>query len=123
PDRETLFFSARLLIEGLAARQPTVLILEDLHWADPSLLDLIEFLAARVRDVPLLLLTLARPELRSRRQSWGGGLPAYTAPALEPLGASDALELTRRLLSQTSVDRPADQAEALANTAEGNPLV
>jgi class 3 adenylate cyclase len=121
-DQETLFFSARLLIEGLAARQPTVLILEDLHWAEPSLLDLIEFLAARVRDVPLLLLTLARPELRSRRQSWGSGLPAYTALALEPLGFGDALELTRRLLSQRSVDRSPDQAEALANTAEGNPL-
>jgi predicted ATPase len=120
--RETLFFSARLLVEGLAARQPTVLIFEDIHWADPSLLDLIEFLAARVRDVPLLFLTLARPELLSSRQSWGGGLPAYTALPLEPLTGPDAAELTRRLLAEHAVARSEDQAEALAATAEGNPL-
>jgi class 3 adenylate cyclase len=121
-DRETLFFSARLLVEGLAAGQPTVLIIEDIHWADPSLLDLIEFLAARVRDVPLLLLTLARPELLSLRPSWGGGLPAYTALPLEALPAPDAVELTRRLLAQREVAGSDDQAELLATTAEGNPL-
>jgi predicted ATPase/class 3 adenylate cyclase len=119
--RETLFFSARLLVEGLAAHQPTVLIFEDIHWADPSLLDLIEFLAARVRDVPLLFLTLARPELLSSRQSWGGGLPASALP-LEPLAGPDAAELTRRLLAEHSLARSDDQAEALAATAEGNPL-
>jgi class 3 adenylate cyclase len=121
-DRETLFFSARLLVEGLAAQQPTVLIFEDIHWADPSLLDLIEFLAARVRDVPLLLLTLARPELLSRRQSWAGGLPAYTALPLEPLAGTDAVELTRRLLAQRVVAQSEDKADLLATTAEGNPL-
>jgi class 3 adenylate cyclase len=121
-DRETLFFSARLLVEGLAAQEPTVLIFEDIHWADPSLLDLIESLAGRVRDVPLLLLTLARPELLSRRQSWGGGLPAYTALPLEPLAASDAVELTRRFLAQHAVAQSGEQAELLATTAEGNPL-
>jgi class 3 adenylate cyclase len=120
--RETLFYSARLLVEGLAAQQPTVLIFEDIHWADPSLLDLIEFLAARVRDVPLLLLTLARPELLSRRSSWGGGLPAYTGLPLEPLAESDARELTRRLLTEHALARSEDQADALATTAEGNPL-
>ena len=78
-DRETLFFSARVLLESLAAQCPTMLLFEDIHWADGSLLDLIETLAARVRDVPLLLVALARPELRSERPTWGGGLPAYTA--------------------------------------------
>jgi class 3 adenylate cyclase len=121
-DRETLFFSARLLIEGLAARQPTVLVFEDIHWADPSLLDLIEFLAGRVRDVPLLLLTLARPELLTMRPAWGGGLPAYSALPLEPLAATDAAELTRRHLAQREVARSDDQADVLATTAEGNPL-
>ena len=121
-DRETLFFSARLLVEGLAAHQPTVLIFEDIHWADPSLLDLIEFLAARVHDVPLLLLTLARPELLSNRQSWGGGLPAYTALPLDPLTGPDAVDLTRRLLAQRTVVQSEDQADVVATTAEGNPL-
>jgi class 3 adenylate cyclase len=121
-DRETLFFSARLLIEGLAAQRPTLLIFEDIHWADPSLLDLLEFLAARVRDLPLLLLTLARPDLLSMRPAWGGGLPAYTALHLEPLPAVDALELTRRHLDQRAVAESEGKAEALATTAEGNPL-
>jgi class 3 adenylate cyclase len=121
-DRETLFFSARLLIEGLAAQRPTLLIFEDIHWADPSLLDLLEFLAARVRDLPLLLLTLARPDLLSMRPAWGGGLPAYTALHLEPLTGVDALELTRRHLDQRGVGESDGRAEALATTAEGNPL-
>jgi class 3 adenylate cyclase len=121
-DRETLFFSARLLVEGIAAKQPTLLVFEDIHWADPSLLDLIEFLAARVRNVPLLLLTLARPELLSGRQSWASGLPAYTALPLEPLAETDAVELTRRLLVQHEVDGSVDRADVLATTAEGNPL-
>jgi predicted ATPase len=99
-----------------------VLVFEDIHWADPSLLDLIEFLAARVGEVPLLLITLARPELLSRRQSWGGGLPAYTALPLEPLSQPDAVDLTRRLLEYHGLGHPADRAESLATTAEGNPL-
>jgi class 3 adenylate cyclase len=121
-DRETLFFSARVLVEGLAARQPVVLLFEDLHWADPSLLDLIEFLAARARDVPLLILTLARPELLSRRQSWAGGLPAYTTLPLEPLGGPDAIELAGRLLAHHGLAEPSDRAVSIAPTAEGNPL-
>ena len=60
-DREMLFFSARILVESLAAAGPTLLLFEDIHWADPSLLDLLETLAARVRDVPVLFLALARP--------------------------------------------------------------
>src|SRR5439155_5057024 len=70
-DRETLFLSARRFVEALASREPTVLVFEDIHWADPSLLDLLELLAARLRDVPLLLLTLARPELLASKPSWG----------------------------------------------------
>src|SRR5436853_332862 len=56
-DRQTLFFSARRFVEALALQQPTVLVFEDIHVAAASLLDLLETLASRVRDVPLLLLT------------------------------------------------------------------
>ena len=119
-DRETLFFSARVLLESLAAQCPTMLLFEDIHWADGSLLDLIETLAARVRDVPLLLVALARPELRSERPTWGGGLPAYTALPLDPLSESDAQELAERHLDRAGAT--AEQAEAVARTGEGNPL-
>ena len=121
-DRETLFFSARLLVEGLAAQQPTVLVFEDIHWADPSLLDLIEFLAARVRESPLLLLTLARPELLESRRTWAGGLPAYTALPLEPLSEGEATDLAGRLFAHHALGEPPERAAVLASTAEGNPL-
>ncbi|HSI96897.1 MAG TPA: AAA family ATPase, partial [Gaiellaceae bacterium] len=98
-DRETLFFSARVLVESLATGGPTLLLFEDIHWADASLLDLLETLAARVRDVPLLLLALARPELLSERPGWGGGLPAYTALPLDRLTDEKAEELADLLLA------------------------
>jgi class 3 adenylate cyclase len=121
-DRETLFFSARVLAEGLSAQQPTILIFEDIHWADPSLLDLIEFLAARVRGVPLMILTLTRPELLSRRGSWAGGLPAFTGLPLEPLADADAIDLTTRLLAQHEFKQAPERARAVVATSEGNPL-
>ena len=67
-----------------------MLIFEDLHWADGSLLDLVELLGARLRELPVLVLVLARPELLDARPSWGGGLPAYSAL---PLGTYTATEL------------------------------
>jgi class 3 adenylate cyclase len=119
-DRETLFFSARVLIETLAAREPTLLVFEDIHWADGSLLDLLETLATRTREVPLLLLALARPELLSDRPGWGGGLPAYTALPLDRLSDEESHELAERLLAGAG---PQEQGvDAIAERAEGNPL-
>ena len=118
-DRETLFFSARVLVESLASQGPTLLLFEDIHWADTSLLDLLEALAARVRDVPLLLLALARPELLSERPGWGGGLPAYTALPLDRLSDTEAKDLAEQLLARSEAG---DRAAAVAETAEGNPL-
>jgi len=119
-DRETLFFSARVLLEAVAGQEPTVLLFEDIHWADKSLLDLLETLASRLHDVPVLLLALARPELLSERPGWGGGLPRYTALRLEPLSDEAAHELAEGLLEQSDI--AAGQIEAVATTAEGNPL-
>jgi predicted ATPase len=119
-DRQTLFYSARLYVEALALEQPTLLIFEDIHVAASSLLDLLEMLASRVRDVPLLLLTQARPELLSSRPTWGGGLPAYTAVQLEPLAEEEAHELAARLFETTGAQ--AQRIGELAETAEGNPL-
>ena len=115
--REELFYSARRLIEGLARRQPALLVFEDVHWADAGTLDLLEALASRLRDVPLVIFALARPELLERKPSWGGGLPGYTALPLEPLGEPQARELAERLLADTGLE-----PEAIVGTAEGNPL-
>jgi class 3 adenylate cyclase len=119
-DRQTLFFSARRVVEALARERPTVLIFEDIHWADAGMHDLLEVLASRVRDVPLLLLALTRPELLERRPTWGGGLPGYTAVPLEGLDELDARQLAEQLLPHVG-ERARDPGE-IAQVGEGNPL-
>jgi class 3 adenylate cyclase len=120
PDRETLFFSARLFVESLGAQGPTLLLFEDIHWADASLLELIEMLAARVRDVPVLFLALARPEMLTERPGWAGGLPAYTALPLDRLTEDQSCKLAELLLQRH--EAPDERATNIAETAEGNPL-
>jgi class 3 adenylate cyclase len=116
-DRQVLFLAARRFAESLAREHPTVLVFEDLHWADGGTLDLLEVLASRVRDLPLMFVALARPDLLLARPGWGGGLPAYTALSLEALGEEDSKELAARLLGKAGVG-----AERVVETAEGNPL-
>jgi class 3 adenylate cyclase/tetratricopeptide (TPR) repeat protein len=120
PDRQPLFSSARRLVEACGRDAPTVLVLEDLHWAPPSMLSLVEFLAARVRDAPVLVLTTARPELFEIRPSWGGGLPRYVAVDLQPLGDDEARRLGASLLpSSGGVEAALDRLVAAGG---GNPL-
>jgi predicted ATPase len=121
-DRDGLYFAARLFVEAVARERPTMLVFEDIHFADPSLLDLVEFLASRVQDVPLLLVATARPELLSSRSSWGGGLLASSTISLDPLNEEDALELTGKLFDQRGLDTLADRMGALARSSDGNPL-
>src|SRR5207249_7002693 len=117
-DREELFFSVRCFIESVARDRPTLLVFEDIHWSDRSLLDLIELLAARLRDLPIMLLSLARPELLDSRSVWGGGLPAYTALPLTPLNPAESKELASVRLG----DVLGQDIARLAETAAGNPL-
>jgi class 3 adenylate cyclase len=121
PDRESLFFSARVFIEAVCRDRPTLLVFEDIQWSDPSLLDLIEQLAARLQGLPLMLLTLARPELLDAR-AWGGGLLAYTALPLEPLVGDEARELAGILLTNAAETDRDERARQVAAAAEGNPL-
>jgi class 3 adenylate cyclase len=118
-DREGLFFAARQFVENAGRVTPTLLVFEDIHWADPSLLDLIEVLSARTEGAPVLFVALARPELFSDRPAWGGGLGSATALSLEPLGEGDAEQLAACLLAGRVDDTAATR---LAAAAEGNPL-
>jgi class 3 adenylate cyclase len=115
-DREALFYSVREFIEAVAREQPTILIFEDVHWADANLLDLIRALATGVRGLPLLFVTLARPELLDLQDDWGSGSTGYTALTLGALDEQHARELTVRRLGS------GDQAEEVIRLAEGNPL-
>jgi predicted ATPase len=116
PDRDSLFHSVRVFVEAGARDEATAFVFEDIHWADPALLDLIELLAMRLHDLPVLLLTLARPELLDMRPGWGGGMLAYNALPLEPLDGSDAAELALHLLGADT------KAAEVARAGEGNPL-
>ena len=120
PDRPVLVYSARRLVEALARDRPTALVFEDLHWADPSLLDLLEVLASRIRQQPLLLLALARPELLDARPRWGGGLAAHVALPLDALGDADARTLAAWLLER--LGHPRARIEPLVERAGGRPL-
>jgi class 3 adenylate cyclase len=115
-DRDILFSSTRLFLEAAAREQPTVLVFEDIHWSGGTLLDLIDALAVGSHGLPLLLVTLARPEFLDARESWGGRLASYTSVTLGPLGEDDARELAVRRLGAP------DRADAVVRVAEGNPL-
>ena len=105
-------------VSALAEQRPTVLVFDDIHWAHPSTLDLIDSLAARMKDTPILILCLARPELLDIRPMWGGGKISSFTIRLDPLGNDEAHALAAQLTSALAGDVAA-QIEA---TAGGNPL-
>lgn len=115
-DRDTLFHSVRDFLEGAARERPAVLVFEDAHCANASLLDLVLELAALMRDAPVCILTLARPELFDARPDWGAGAPEFLGMTLGPLGEADARELVVRRIGDD------ERADAVLQTAEGNPL-
>ena len=98
-----------------------MLVFEDIHWAEEPLLELIEHLATWVREAPLLLVSLARPELLDIRPGWGGGRVRATAIELEPLprererGARRGAARRRRALTERA-------RRELLDKTEGNPL-
>ena len=107
----------RKLLEQEAQEQPLVCLLDDLHWGEETLLDLVEHVADLSRDAPLLLLCMARPELLERRPSWGGGKWNATTVLLEPL---DAAETELLIAELGGVDD--DLRSRILQVAEGNPL-
>src|SRR5439155_25224081 len=94
---EEVFWAVRKLFEALARERPLVVVFEDVHWAEPTLLDLIEHLADWTRAAPLLLICLARPELLESRPSWGGGKLHATSLLLAPLSERDSAEFVESL--------------------------
>ncbi len=113
--QEESFTAWRRFCEGLAADEPTVLVFEDLHWADPALLAFLEHLADWAEGVPLLLLCTARPELHEQHAGWAGRLRNATTINLAPL--SD--EETARLVSSSAGADGAARADAAGVVGAG----
>jgi class 3 adenylate cyclase/tetratricopeptide (TPR) repeat protein len=120
-DRRGEAFAAwRRFLEALAERGPTVLVFEDLHWADDGLLDFVEHLVDWASSVPLLVVGTARPELLERRPGWGGGKLNSTTISLSRLSDEDTARLVAALLEKSVLEAGVQRA-VLAH-AGGNPL-
>jgi class 3 adenylate cyclase/tetratricopeptide (TPR) repeat protein len=117
-DRENLFSAWRLFYERLADEMPTVMVFEDMEWADASLLDFIEYLVDWSKNHPLFVLVLARPDLAERRPTWGAGKRAFTSLYLEPLSSTDMDGLLAGLVPGL----PDELRAAIRERAEGVPL-
>ena len=109
----------RMFFSSMAAETPLVVVVEDIHWADAALLDLLEEMAERV-DGGVLFLCPARPELTASRPTWGGGRRNFSAIALDPLTEKESDQLVRALLEID--DLPDHVHRQILERAEGNPF-
>ena len=117
---EEAFWAVRKVLEAVARPRPLVLVIDDLQWAEPVFVDLIDHVAEWTRDAPLLLLIMARPELLDTRPTWGTGKLNATTVLLEPLPETDARELLDKLIGPLRIDD--HLAARILAIAEGNPL-
>ena len=115
---EQLFAAWRTFFERLAATAPVVMVFEDFHYADPGLLDFVDHLLEWSKNVPITVVTLARPDLMDKRPDWGAGKRNFTSLYLEPL--PDAA--MRELLAGLVPGLPAAASKAIVARADGIPL-
>ncbi len=118
--QEELFTAWRRFLEGVAERDPLVMVVEDIHWADPAMLAFLEHLADWAQGVPVLVVCTARPELYEAQPSWGAGLANAIPIRLSPLSDTDTARLVSALLEQAVL--PAETQQLLLERAGGNPL-
>jgi len=118
---EETFWALRRVIESLARQHPLVLVLDDLHWGQPLLLDLVEYLVEWVRGAAVLIIALARPELRETRETLTvPGRRAIEVIELDPLDAEESRALVGELLGPAEL--PVALSDRILERAEGNPL-
>ncbi len=117
PSASDAAWAVRRLLETLADERPVLVVLEDVHWAEAPMLDLVEAVVQRLRG-PAVVLCLARPELLEQRPTWAAGMPRSLTITLPPLSTEDA----RRLAEHELGGAPAPIVDRVCATAEGNPL-
>src|SRR5262245_13136682 len=113
---EDVFWAVRKAVERRAQEQPLALVVEDIHWAEPTLLDLLEHLTEWTRDAPVLLLCLSRPELLEERPAWRRD----GVISLAPLSADESNLLIDGLLDGGELEQ--STLNRIRDVAEGNPL-
>jgi tetratricopeptide (TPR) repeat protein len=119
PGIQETFWAVRRLFERLGDK-PLVVVFDDLHWAEPTFLDLLEYLALWIHDAPVLLVCLARPEFLEQRPAWMTANPSSRLVSLEALNDDESNGLITNLLGGAEV-HPSARAR-IAELAEGNPL-
>ncbi|MDQ2967641.1 MAG: AAA family ATPase, partial [Actinomycetota bacterium] len=114
---EEIAWGFRKLFEALARAKPLIVVLDDIHWAEPTLLDLIEYVVTFAQDAPLFLLCMARPDLLELRPAWVTPKPNTTLVALDPLANAETETLVEAL-----GDVPDRTKARIVKAADGNPL-
>jgi tetratricopeptide (TPR) repeat protein len=117
---DEIFWAVRKLFEATARRRPLVVVVDDIHWAEPTLLDLVDHVVEWTREAPMLILCIARPELLETRPDWAGGKRNATTIHLEPLSERASEVLLGNLLGGSRL--PADVRDRIIAAAEGIPL-
>lgn len=121
---EEISWAVRTMLDVTASAQPVVLVWEDLHWAEESLLNLIDDATSWLTGVPVLQVCLARPDLLEARPTWGGGKTCSVTLDLGPLTAEQSMELVRELTCRAEVTahQQGDLVASVAVACDGNPL-
>ena len=114
-----LFLAVRRAFEDAAESGPLVVVFDDIHWGEPTFLDLLDYIADLSRGAPILLLCVARPELLDDRPGWGGGKLNATTTLLQPLTAAESDSL---LDSLDTADVSEETRARIVESAAGNPL-
>jgi class 3 adenylate cyclase/tetratricopeptide (TPR) repeat protein len=117
---EETFWGIRRFLESLARDRPVTVVFDDIHWGEPTFLDLVEHLADLTRDAAILMCCLSRNELLDARPGWGGGKVNATTVLLEPLSEQQCDELIENLLGRAELNPEA--RDRIVDAAEGNPL-
>jgi class 3 adenylate cyclase/tetratricopeptide (TPR) repeat protein/ribosomal protein L40E len=115
---EQLFSAWRMFFERLAASGPVVLVFEDFHHADSGLIEFVDHMMEWSRNFPVMILTLARPELIDRRPDWGAGKRSFTSLQLEPLSDTDM----RTMLAGLAPGLPPSAVRTIVERADGVPM-
>jgi len=117
---EETAWAARRLLEAVASQQPLIVVIDDLQWAEPAMLDLVDHIATWTLDAPILLIGLAREELLDARPAWGGGKRSTTTITLEPLNETESADLVANLIGGSQL--PGSVRDRIVAASEGNPL-